>query len=48
VDYKQELESLLKMHDLLKKSDDFYYATYMKDLVKTIKWKIRREKNGNS
>ena len=48
MDYKKELEKLLKMHDLLKKSDDFYYASYMKDLIKTVKWKLRKAKNENN
>ena len=45
MDYKQELESLLKMHSLFKKLNDAAYARSMKDLVKTIKWKLRRAKN---
>lgn len=48
MDYKQELESLIKMHNLLKKLDDAAYARSMKDLVKTVKWKLKRAKNGNS
>lgn len=45
MDYKQEFESLIKMHNLLKKLDDASYAKSMKDLIKTVKWKLRRVKN---
>ena len=45
MDYKQELEALIKMHNLLKNLNDSSYASSMKDLVKTIKWKIRRDKS---
>jgi len=48
VDYKQELEALIKMHNLLKKLDDAAYSRSMKDLVKTIKWKLRRAKYENN
>ena len=48
MDYKQELESLIKMHNLLKKLDDAAYARSMKDLVKTVKWKLKRAKNENN
>ena len=39
MDYKQELESLIKMHNLFKKVDDAAYARSIKDFIKTIKWK---------
>ena len=48
MDYKQELESLIKIHNLLKKLDDVTYAKDMKDLIKTIKWKIKRAKSENN
>jgi hypothetical protein len=48
MNYKQELESLIKMHNLLKKLDDAAYSRSMKDLVKTIKWKMRRSKDENN
>lgn len=35
------------MHNLLKKLDDAAYARSMKDFIKTIKWKLRKEKREN-
>lgn len=41
---KSEIKDIITIHNLLKKSDDFYYASYMKDHVEGIKKRMKREK----
>lgn len=41
--YKKELEDLIRLHDILKKEDDFYYASYIKDYIKTVKRRLKKQ-----
>lgn len=45
VNFEQEIKDLITLHDLLKKSDDFYYSSYLKSHIQNIKWKLRQERN---
>jgi len=48
-DHKQELEALIKCHNILMKSrskdlDGFYYSSYMRMEFVRLKWRLRKER----
>ena len=44
IDYKKELEDLIKMHNVLKDKEDFYYASYVKDYFEVAIKRLGNEK----
>jgi len=45
MNFEKEIKDLIKLHNVLKNDDDFYYASYMKDWIQGIKWSLRKERN---
>jgi hypothetical protein len=43
MNYKKELEDLIKIHNILKNKDDFYYASYVKDYFEVVIERLKNE-----